>query len=233
MYIGQYYHIKNKELPLDYKFGVTDSLDKREQSLGRTKSPIKYMILDAWELPSNVSREKVEYLIATIFDNEKYDGCEWYDIEETVFRGKIKIIFDILTNMFSDEKINFKKVELNKIESNKKDSIIEKEIRDGKRGAWTNLVINIDGQDFTGSNAKDGFINSIKYIINNIGIITFNNDFGYLLKENIEDFPIYKQNQLTKINDFYLSSHSSTTQKKEILENMIEKYKLNGIISIK
>ena len=67
VYIGQYYHIKNKELPLDFKFGVTDNLDKREYSLGRTKSPIKYMILKAWEIPINVSRERVEKLIATIF----------------------------------------------------------------------------------------------------------------------------------------------------------------------
>ncbi len=32
VYIGQYYHIKNKELPLDLKFGVTNNLTQREYS---------------------------------------------------------------------------------------------------------------------------------------------------------------------------------------------------------
>lgn len=232
VYIGQYYHIKNKQLPFDYKFGVTDCLKNREHSLGRTKSPIKYMILDAWELPSNVSREKVEKLIATVFDNEKYDGCEWFDIDENVFRGKVKNIFDVLTNMFYDDEIEFKKVELNKVEPKKENSVIEKEIRDGKRSPWTNLVISIDGEDFTGGNAKDGFINSIKYIVDSVGIVNVVTDFPIILKENGSDFPIYKQNQLTKVEDFYLSSHSSTLGKKEILESMLEKYKLTGVISI-
>ena len=30
VYIGQYYHIRNKELPVDYKFGLTSNLNKIE-----------------------------------------------------------------------------------------------------------------------------------------------------------------------------------------------------------
>jgi hypothetical protein len=54
--------IKNKDLPLDFKFGVTENLNQRENSLSKTKSPIKYMILKAWEIPYNAKREKVENL---------------------------------------------------------------------------------------------------------------------------------------------------------------------------
>lgn len=232
VYIGQYYHIKNKQLPLDYKFGVTNDLNQREYTLGNTKSPIKYMILDAWELPINVNREKVEILISTIFDNEKYDGCEWYDVDEQIFREKIKIVFDTLTKMFYDDTIIFKKVELNKIEPIDKVDIIEKEIRAGKRAPWTNLMITINNNNFTCTNAKDGFINSIKYIIDNVGIVDVAIDFPNTVKENNFDFPIYKQKQLTNVNNFYISSHSSTELKKDILDSMIEKYKLIGSVSI-
>jgi hypothetical protein len=44
------------------------------------------MILKAWEIPANVSREKVEKLIATIFSEYKYDGCEWYYIDGDIFQ---------------------------------------------------------------------------------------------------------------------------------------------------
>ena len=66
VYIGQYYHIRNKELPVDYKFGVTTNLNQRERELSRTNSPIKYMIINAWEIPSNIIREKVENIIEYI-----------------------------------------------------------------------------------------------------------------------------------------------------------------------
>ena len=145
VYIGQYYHLKNKELPLDFKFGVTDNLNQREYSLGRTKSPIKYMLLRAWELPSNVKREKVEKLISTIFDENKYDGCEWYDIDGDVFQDKITTLFEVISEMVDDLKFSFTEVNLDRVPTAK--DIIEKEIESEIR--LREKIIELDPWDAT------------------------------------------------------------------------------------
>jgi hypothetical protein len=43
VYIGKYYHIGGKELPSDYKFGVTENLDQREYSF---QNKVTYKIHD-------------------------------------------------------------------------------------------------------------------------------------------------------------------------------------------
>lgn len=235
VYIGQYYHIKNKELPLDFKFGVTDNLNQREYSLGRTKSPIKYMLLKAWEIPNNVSREKVEKLIATIFSEYKYDGCEWYDIDGDIFQNKISSLFQIITEMVQDGDFNFTEVNLN-IEDNttpKVEREIEKEIRTGKKSPWTNLIIQIDGICISGDSGKESFTNAFKKILDKIDPITLSVDFNKIFKENKEDYADYKQNQCEKIGDFYLDTQSSTKEKAKQLKEVFMKYGINGEVDIK
>ena len=234
VYIGQYYHIKNKELPLDYKFGVTDDLDQREYSLGRTKSPIKYMILKAWELPSNVKREKVEKMIALVFDENKYDGCEWYDVDGETFQGKIKSLFEILSEMVDDTNFSFVEVDLNK--SDETIDIVEKEIeseiRNGKKSPWTNISVEIDGIDLSGDSAKVSFINSIKHIISKVGEVNLAIDFPNILKLDLNEYPEYKKGPSEKLDKFYLDTHSSTQEKIKILKNIVEKYNISSNISV-
>ena len=232
VYIGQYYHIKDKELPLDYKFGVTEDLNKREYSLGRTKSPIKYMILKAWEIPPNVKRERVEKLISTIFEEYKYDGCEWYDIDGDTFQNKITSIFSIISDMVNDGDFNFKEVEIDDHNKDEVEKEIEREIRTG-RAAWSNMDIHVDDIDLSGDSAKDGFINSINHILTKITPTQLAIDFSRIFKQNQDDYPEYKQKSLEKIGNFYLDTHSSTNTKKKLLEDIFEKYNLNGKIEIK
>ena len=233
VYIGQYYHIKNKELPLDYKFGVTDNLNQREYSLGRTKSPIKYMILKAWEIPSNVSREKVEKLIATIFSEYKYDGCEWYDIDGEIFKNKISSLFQIISDMINDGDFSFIEINLENGEDDSKvEKEIEKEIRSGKKSPWTNLKIEVDGIDISAESAKNGFINAFNEVIGKIEPVQLFVDFNRIFKENKEDYPDYKQNQCEKIGDFYLDTQSSTKEKMRQLIEVFEKYNINGKVKI-
>ena len=232
VYIGQYYHIKNKELPLDFKFGVTDDLSQREYSLGRTKSPIKYMILKAWELPSNVKREKVEKMIALIFDENKYDGCEWYDIDGEIFQDKIKSLFQIITEMVDDINFSFIEVDLDKsTDGDIVEKEIEKEIRTGKKSAWTNLKVEFNGVDISGDSAKNVFINSIKEILKNIDPVQFSLDFPKIFKLSLDDYPDYKRSQSLKIGNFYLDTHSSTKEKENILINIFKKYNINAKIN--
>jgi len=232
VYIGQYYHIKNKELPLDFKFGVTDNLDQREYSLGRTKSPIKYMILKAWEIPSNVSRERVEKLIATIFSEYKYDGCEWYDIDGDIFQNKISSLFQIITEMVQDVSFNFIEVNLNTTDESKVESEIEKEIRTGKKSPWTSLKIKIENNDILGGSGKESFINAFNKILEKIDPITLSIDFNKIFKENKEDYVEYKQNQCAKIGDFYLDCQSSTKEKQKQLKEVFIKYNIDGDVEV-
>lgn len=232
VYIGQYYHIKNKELPLDYKFGVTDNLDQREYSLGRTKSPIKYMILKAWEIPSNVKREKVEKLISTIFDEHKYDGCEWYDIDGDVFQSKISTLFEIITDMVEDGEFRFCEVDLNKVSSEDViENEIEKEIRSGRKDS-RNLLIKIEGVDYSDKSAAKGFVNAVKKVIEKVGDVEFALDFPKIFKSNLDDYPEYKQRPSEKIGNFYLDTHSSTKEKNRILQDIFEKYNIDNSIII-
>lgn len=231
VYIGQYYHVKNKQLPLDFKFGVTDNLDNREYSLGRTKSPIKYMILKAWELPSIVSREKVEKLISIIFDKEKYDGCEWYDIDGNDFQDKISSLFQVLTDMFNDQNIEFKEVIFEKQENTQTiEDAIEENIR--KRSSWTNLKIEVDGINLSGESAREGFINFIKYVFDKNGDINIALKYGDIIKSDIKEFAEYKQKSIFKVNNFFLDTHSSTQSKKIKIENIIKDFSLDGFVEV-
>jgi ribosomal protein S7 len=234
VYIGRYYHIKNKELPLDYKFGVTENLDQREFSLSRTKSPIKYMILKAWEIPINVKREKVEKLISTVFAENKYDGCEWYDIDGDMFQGKISILFQIISDMIEDGNFNFQEVDLDS--SSKTEDVvekeIEKEIRSGKKSEWTNLKITFDGEEIIQEKAKDSLIQFVKKVLERVEPVQFAIDFPRLLKANREDFPIYKKNQSQSIGDFWLDTHSSTSEKKRMCLEILDFYGFSGGVEI-
>lgn len=232
IYIGQYYHIRNKELPRDYKFGVTNSLEQREFSLSRTKSPIKYMILKAWEIPFNVNREKVESLISLIFSEYKYDGCEWYDIDGDLFKDKISTLLKMLSEMIDDVHFTFTEVILDDIKTDTIENILENEIRTGKRLPITNLVVKIDGNLICGDSAKDKFINTFKKVIEYIDPVQISLDFNKVFKMNILDYPEYKRGQCENILDYYLDTHSSTKEKFNIINNLFKIYDINGYVEI-
>ena len=234
VYIGRYYHIKNKELPLDYKFGVTDNLDQREFSLGRTKSPIKYMILKAWEIPFNVQREKVEKLIANIFAEYKYDGCEWYDVDGDLFQSKVTTLFQIISDMVIDGNFVFSEVNLDM--DTKTDDLIEKElekeIRQGGKSEWTNLKVILSDRVITSNKARECLIESISYILDIIDPIQFAMDFPNIFKTSKDNFPDYKKNQSHRLGEFWLDTHSSTKEKKKILTEIFGFYNIGVVIEI-
>jgi hypothetical protein len=233
VYIGQYYHIKNKQLPLDFKFGVTNNLDQREYSLGSTKSPIKYLMIKAWEIPSNVSREQVEKFISTIFSDHKYDGCEWYDIDGDDFQDKISTLFGIISDMVRDGDFSFKEVDLDSTSNG--DSIeleIEKEVRNNLKSPKTNIKIEIDDIDYSCLVAKDGFTKAFNKIVEIVGEVRLSLDFNSVFKSDPESYPEYKRKQLSKIGNFYLDCHSSTDEKFKILSRIISKYNINGKVEV-
>jgi len=235
VYLGKYFHIGQKELPLDLKFGVTDNLDAREFSLSRTKSPIKYMLLRAWKLPSNVKREQVEKLISTVFSEKKYEGCEWYDISDEndsiEFQKKIKDIFDNLSTMVVDANFQFEEVNL-KSKSNDDESKIESEIRiENKKQVNSKLKISIDDKVFDNNQVKNTFIETIKYVIDKLGDDFVNYESLTFIKET-NDFAEFKQNQLTKYGKYFIDSHSGTKHKKYQIEKLFRLFNLNGKVEL-
>jgi len=233
-YIGMYYHIKNKMLPLDCKCGVANNLEEREYALSRTKSPIKYMILRAWEIPSNVKRERVEKLIAIIFAEYKYDGCEWYDIDGDLFQSKIAILFQTISDMVTDGNFVFTEVDLDN--SSKTEDIIEKklekEIRAGKKADWTTLKISYDNKVITSNKAKNCLIDFLLEVSKTIELSQIALDFPNMLKTDKNNFPEYKQNQTGKVKDFWVDTYSSTDMKRKFILSIFEKYNLGGSVEI-
>lgn len=230
IYIGEYYHIKEKEIPLDCKFGVTNDLSSREYSLSRTKSPINYRMVKAWRVPDNMKREDIENLISIVFSEQKYDGYEWYDIDLETFYDKIISIFDQLKRMTGGDYFNLEEEDL--VSKGYTDETIEEIIE--KRATYTNLNITIDNVIITGERAKDRFSNFIKYLLdNNIkDISTLSVDFTNILKKNISEYSQYAQNQLSFIDGYYLNCHNSTYEKKRIIDKISSKYNLGVICDI-
>lgn len=234
VYIGRYYHIKNKELPLDYKFGVTDNLDQREFSLGRTKSPIKYMILKAWEIPFNVQREKVEKLIANIFAEYKYDGCEWYDVDGDLFQSKVTTLFQIISDMVIDGNFVFSEVNLD-VDIKTDDLIekeLEKEIRAGKKADWTTLKITYGDKVITSNKAKNCLTDFLLEVSETIELVQIALDFPNMLKTDKNNFADYKQDAAAKVKDFWVDTHSSTDMKRKFILSIFDLYNLDGSVEI-
>jgi hypothetical protein len=234
VYIGMYYHIKNKMLPLDCKFGVANNLEEREYALSRTKSPIKYMILRAWEIPSNVKREMVEKLIAIIFAEYKYDGCEWYDIDGDLFQSKIATLFQIISAMVTDGNFVFNEVNLD-IDTKTDDILekeLEKEIRAGKKADWTTLKITYGDKVITSNKAKNCLTDFLLEVSKVIDLVQIALDFPNMLKTDKNNFPDYKQNQAVKVKDFWVDTHSSTDMKRKFILSIFEKYNLVGSVEI-
>jgi hypothetical protein len=93
IYLGTYFHTHHKGtisvidengqyVTLEKKIGKTINLDQRETALNRTKSPIGYTFLKAWQTGDDTDR--VELAIHDILANSRTEG-EWFaDDDDTL-----------------------------------------------------------------------------------------------------------------------------------------------------
>ena len=187
-------------------------------------------MVKAWKVPNNMKREDLEILVSIVFSEQKYEGCEWYDVDLEAFYDKIMDLFDQLNRMTGGNYFNLEEEDL------KGKGYIEETIEEiiEKRSASSNLNISINNTTIAGDRAKDRFSNFIKYLIDN-GIKdmpTLSSDFTNILKKNISEYPQYSQNQLSFIDGYYLNCHSSTYEKKRIIDKISSKYNLNVICQV-
>jgi len=227
-YIGQYYHIGGKEIPPDYKSGVTYSLDNREYQLSRTKSPIKYMILRAWEIPISVKRESVEKLIKWLFDTENYKGTEWYDVDGELFQDKITEFFELLTELIPNDDFKFREIDLDNKTPESTEERKEQEIR--KRNTAQNMKIILPNgdiilnKDFGG--AAQSFIDSIKFLRHTVSLDQITKDFPRICGKNLESFSNLKipTGQVKEIDDMFINTYWSTSAKSKHLKDIFSSY---------
>jgi hypothetical protein len=229
IYIGGLYHISKKEVPSDYKFGITSSLNVREYSLNSTKMPVKYRMLKAWEVPENMKREDIEDLVSVVFSKQKYEGCEWYNIDLEEFYTKITDIINILKKSTNNDYYNLIEVDLklSGYETETIENILNK-TKDKE------LQIEIEGIKIEGLKAIDKFGNFVKYILENnkVELDVFIKDWSNIFKENKEDFKEYERAQLFKIGDMYLNCHNDLNRKKNIIDRISDKYGLDVICNV-
>lgn len=230
VYIGQYYHIGGKQIPIDYKFGVAHSLDMREYQLSRTKSPIKYMILRAWEIPMSVKRESVEKLIKWLFYTENYKGTEWYDVDGELFQDKITKFLELLTDLIPNDDFRFIEIDLDNKSPESIEEVKEQEIR--KKNTSKNMKITLPNgdiilnKDFGG--AAQSFIDSIKFLRHTVSLDQITKDFPRICGKDLESFSNLKipTGQLKEIDDMFINTYWSTSAKSKHLKDIFNSYNI-------
>jgi hypothetical protein len=110
-----------------------------------------------------------------------------------------------------------------------------------KRGEQTTIVVKIDNEKFLNKEASTTFIQVIEHIADLVGPEKFLNDNGrsnkgrLFLHESESEFPNYVRKgsiSKSKTGLFYINTHSSTQEKKNIIDFLLDKYKINGSVEI-
>ena len=130
IYLGEHYDILNREIGIsDKKIGLSIDPISREQSLTKTKSPIRYRIVAVYKVDN---MRKVEKMLHSILDSRRVFG-EWFKDDDDTLEGD----FITFMNAYGAEiyKIEEVKMEQNVlITDNRLKDVVE------KHGSPLNLV---------------------------------------------------------------------------------------------
>lgn len=86
VYFGEYIDLfKSKSADLPYrKVGFTTDLEQREYQLNRTKGPIGYSYIAAWECPDKKTMHDLEWVIHNFKSGSRCDNTEWFEDPENI-----------------------------------------------------------------------------------------------------------------------------------------------------
>ena len=122
IYLGEHYDVLNREIGIsDKKIGLSIDPISREQSLTKTKSPIRYRIVAVYKVDN---MRKVEKMLHSILDSRRVLG-EWFKDDDDTLEGD----FITFMNAYGAEiyKIEEVKMEQNVlIADNRLKDIVEK-----------------------------------------------------------------------------------------------------------
>ena len=84
IYLGEHYDVLNREIGIsDKKIGLSIDPISREQSLTKTKSPIRYRIVVVYKVNN---MRKVEKMLHSILDSRRVFG-EWFKDDDDTLEG--------------------------------------------------------------------------------------------------------------------------------------------------
>jgi|TARA_R100001163_G_C4967084_1_gene128534 hypothetical protein len=138
IYLGEHYDVLNREIGIsDKKIGLSINPINREQSLTKTKSPIRYRIVAVYKVDN---MRRVEKMLHSILDSRRVFG-EWFKDDDDTLEGD----FVNFMNAYGAEVYNIEEV---KIEQNilKTDNRLKDVVE--KHGAPLNLVRKYLGIDY-------------------------------------------------------------------------------------
>ena len=93
VYIGELYDIRDREIGIkDKKVGETDNLEVREFHLSKTKSPIKYRHITAWNV-EGITDHQVRKVLTKLGVTATSEG-EWLIDDDDSLLGQLQLLMD-------------------------------------------------------------------------------------------------------------------------------------------
>ena len=93
VYIGELYDVRDREIGIkDKKVGETDDLKVREFNLSKTKSPIKYRHITAWNV-KGITDHQVRKVLKTLGASETTEG-EWLIDDDDSLLDQLQVLME-------------------------------------------------------------------------------------------------------------------------------------------
>jgi len=122
IYLGEHYDVLNREIGIsDKKIGLSKNPIDREQSLTKTKSPIRYRIVAVYKVDN---MRKVEKMLHSILDSRRVFG-EWFKDDDDTLEGD----FINFMNAYGGETYNIEEVKIEQsvlVTDNRLKEVVEK-----------------------------------------------------------------------------------------------------------
>ena len=148
IYLGEHYDVLNREIGIsDKKIGLSINPIGREQSLTKTKSPIRYKIVAVYKVDD---MRRVEKMLHSILDSRRVFG-EWFRDDDDTLEGD----FINFMNAYGGEIYNIKEIK----EENallKEDTRLLEVVK--KHGAPLNLIRKYLGIEYDVLLDKNGIL---------------------------------------------------------------------------
>jgi hypothetical protein len=218
-----------------HKIGLSKQYKIRETQLNSTHLPFDVLMVRVFETTNMKQLESMlhicfeDYRVVKEYDYRKNITTEWFDVNDIdTFNDRIDK-FTELMSIYGTKEIDVSR----SIDSDTTMTSEEKEQTKEiiGRAKASNLKIEVDGYDISGENARTGFINFVKKVIEKNDELIVSNDFSEFIKFDSTLFPSYARGT-EQIGNVYIRTHCNTQHKKSIIEKMILKYSMNAKVEV-
>lgn len=218
-----------------HKIGLSKQYKIRETQLNSTHLPFDVLMVRVFETTNMKQLEGLlhicfeDYRVVKEYDYRKNITTEWFDVSDIdTFNERIDKFVEIMSVDVARE------IDISR--SIDSDTTLTQEEKDEtkqsiNRAKASNLKIEVDGYDISGENARTGFVNFVKKVIEKNDESTVSNDFSEFVKSDLTLFPSYAKGT-EQIGNVYLRTHCNTQYKKSLIDKMILKYSMNAKVEV-